>query len=331
MVLAVDDMLPELRNLGPAPIAALGAAGVEGATRRRVHGAGHIALQGAPLPAPRQVGHGYGGEQCLGIGVQRVRKELVGFGQFDDAPQVHDGDAVADVLDHGQVVRDEYIGKVPLVPELQQQLQDLRLDRNVQGRNRLVADDQFRIHRQRARDPDALALSAGKFVGVPVQVLALQVHRNQKVADDAFTLGARGDAVPLQRFLQRPENGEGRIQAGIGVLEDDLQGLAGLVQFLARQAAKIARAFSERVLHRAGGRPDQLQKGFAQGGLAAARLADQAEDLASIYIQIDPVHRLHLAGLGLEDTLPDGKICFDAPHPEQDFLAISHAARPPGA
>ena len=48
-----------------------------------------------------------------------------------------------------------------------QQIEDLRADRNVERRDRLVADDEFRIEHQRPRDADALALPAGEFMRQP--------------------------------------------------------------------------------------------------------------------------------------------------------------------
>ena len=56
--------------------------------------------------------------------------------------------------------------------QLSQQVEDLRLHRDVERRGRLVADDQLRLHRQRARDGDALALAAGELVRI-----ALAAHR----------------------------------------------------------------------------------------------------------------------------------------------------------
>ena len=67
-------------------------------------------------------------------------------------PEVHDGDPVGDLPDHRQVVRDEDVGQVEVALQVPQQVQDLRLDRDVERRDRLVADDQLRLTaRARAR------------------------------------------------------------------------------------------------------------------------------------------------------------------------------------
>src|ERR1044072_1143730 len=88
----------------------VGAACVEAAAGGRVDGRGHVALEHDAVALARGVWDGDGGEQRARVGVERVRVELFGGRDLDDAPQVHDGDAVGDVLDDGEAVRDEEIG-----------------------------------------------------------------------------------------------------------------------------------------------------------------------------------------------------------------------------
>ena len=78
------------------------------------------------------------------------------------------------VLDDRQVVADEQQRQAELVLQIDQQVDDLRLHRNVQRRHRLVADDQVGAGRQRARDADALALAAGEFVRIAADRVARQ-------------------------------------------------------------------------------------------------------------------------------------------------------------
>ena len=72
---------------------------------------------------------------------------------------------------HAEIVRDEQIGEAELVLQVLQQVDHLRLDRHVERRDRLVADDQLGLERQRAGDADALALAAGEFVRVAAHVV----------------------------------------------------------------------------------------------------------------------------------------------------------------
>ena len=89
---------------------------------------------------------------------------------LDDPADIHHRDAVADMLHHRQVVRDEQIGDAQPVLQFQHQVDDLRLHRNVQRGDRLVRHDQRRRQRERAGDADALALAAGEGVREAVQI-----------------------------------------------------------------------------------------------------------------------------------------------------------------
>ena len=71
-------------------------------------------------------------------------------------------------------MRDHHVGQVELLLEVLEQVDDLGLDRHVEGRDRLVGHDQLGLERERAGDADALALAAGELVRVAVVVLGVQ-------------------------------------------------------------------------------------------------------------------------------------------------------------
>ena len=54
--------------------------------------------------------------------------------------------------------------EVPLLPQIGEQVEHLRLHRNVERRDRLVGDDDIGRRQDRARDADPLALTAAQFV-----------------------------------------------------------------------------------------------------------------------------------------------------------------------
>ena len=74
--------------------------------------------------------------------------------------------AMAHVLDDLEVVRDEEVRDAELVLQIHEQVDDLRLDRDVERADRLVAHDELGLHGERARDADALPLAAGELVRV---------------------------------------------------------------------------------------------------------------------------------------------------------------------
>ena len=170
-----------------------------------------------------RIGHRHRQQQRLGVGMQRLREQRALVGVFDDAAEIHHRDAVADVLDHREIVGDEQIGEPELALQVHQQIEHLRLDRDVERGHRLVADDQLRLQRERAGDADALALAAGELVRIVVHLRRPQADLLEQLGDRACSPRApRGDAVHAQRLADDVARGHARIERGERVLEDDL-------------------------------------------------------------------------------------------------------------
>ena len=94
--------------------------------------------------------------------MQRRVVDLRGRTMLDDLAEVHDRDPVAHVADDAEVVGDEDVGQpVPLLQVLQE-VEHLRLDRDVERRDRLVEQEQRRLDRQGPGDPDPLPLPAAE-------------------------------------------------------------------------------------------------------------------------------------------------------------------------
>ena len=102
---------------------------------------------------------------------------------LDQLADVHHRHAVADVLDHAQVVGHEQVGQPELLLQILEQVQDLGLDRDVQRRDRLVADHELRVRRQRPRDADPLPLATREAVRVAAHVLRAQPDAPQQRRD----------------------------------------------------------------------------------------------------------------------------------------------------
>ena len=145
----------------------------------------------------------------------RVEQPL-GLAELDDAAEIHDGDAVRDVAHHAQVVGDEQDGQAEPLLQLEQQVDDLRLHRDVERGDELVGDQALGLDRQRAGDADALALAAGELVGLAVGGVRRQAHQVQQLGDarlrsagaarmlvDAERLG-RASAPTVMRGLSEP-------------------------------------------------------------------------------------------------------------------------------
>ena len=93
--------------------------------------------------------------------------------RLDDAAEVHHGHPVGDVLDDAEVVGDDEVGEVELALQPLEQVDDLRLDGDVERRHGLVADDESRLEGE-GEYADPLALTAGEGGGEPVVVLGVE-------------------------------------------------------------------------------------------------------------------------------------------------------------
>jgi len=202
----------QFRHFGRAACLGIGTAGMEMTARRRFDRAGNITLQNGLLASDGRVGDGYRRQQRLGIGVLRVGKQGFLVGVFDDFAQIHHRDAMADVFDHGQIMGDEQVRQVQLRLQIHQQVNNLGLDRDIKGRDRLVTDDHLRVQGQGPGDANALTLTAGKFVGVAFQLRLAQAHALEQLRYLLLAFGRGADVVNAQHFLDNTACRHARVQ-----------------------------------------------------------------------------------------------------------------------
>ena len=86
--------------------------------------------------------------------------------RLDDAPAVHDRDAPRDFGHDAEIVRHQNGRRARRRLAPGQQRQHLRLHRDVEGRGRLVGDDQLRLAGHRHGDDGALAHAPGELVRI---------------------------------------------------------------------------------------------------------------------------------------------------------------------
>src|SRR5882757_3404293 len=98
---------------------------------------------------------------------------------------------MADMGDHGEVMRDEQIGEAVLALQVDQQVDHLRLDRDIERRYRLITYNQARRERQRAGDADALPLPAGELMRIVLHLVGPQADLGEQFSDP-FLLLATG-------------------------------------------------------------------------------------------------------------------------------------------
>ena len=285
-------------------------------------GAGHIALEDDGAVLMVDVRHGRDGQKRLGVGVHGVGIELRARGDFHHIAQIHDRHPVADVLDRGQVVGNEQVGKPHLVFEGHHQVQDLRLNGHVQRGGRLVGDDDLGAERQGARHADALALSAGELVGEFAHVLALEAHRFKQLRRAARRLLFRKDTVDPQRLGDNIAHAHLRVQGRVRVLENHLDMAAVFAQRRAGQMGDILAV--EEYLAVARGLVD-LHQQPRQRGLSAAGFAHDADGFSPMQRKGNVVYGLDVAGLAAKQALVNRKVFLNMLYLQQ---CLAHAVAP---
>jgi len=240
--------------------------------------------------------------------MQRLLNHFRRRAELHDPSQIHDGNPICDMFDNRKIVGDEQESQSHLAGEPGQQIDDLRLDRNVQGRDRFIGHQQFRFDRQGPGNGDALALAAGKFVRILRRACGERptFSRSAAIRPGSSLRGTWRWACIASANASK--NSHARIQRGVGVLENHLKGGSRLaqrssVQGCQRLACQEDRAFDW---------PDQLQNGPPQSGFAAAGFTHQTEDFALAQRKQHTVHRLDDADAAFEQKpLFDGKMCLD--------------------
>src|SRR5206468_1253260 len=90
--------------------------------------------------------------------------------------------------------------QVEIALQAREQVEDLRLHRHVERRDRLVADDQLRVDRQGPGDADPLPLAAGELVWKAVVVLRVEADDVEQLLHAALDLGCSAELVHLERL-----------------------------------------------------------------------------------------------------------------------------------
>ena len=217
--------------------------------------------------------------------------------------RIHHHDAVGDLGHDAHVVGDEDDGRTVVTPELFDQAQDLGLDGHVEGRGRLVGDEQRRVAGERHGDHGSLAHPARQLVRIAVDLRGGvgHPHLGQKVHGTGAGLPPRQFHMGADLLLDLPADRIDRRHGAHRILEDhgDLvaahmpqRGPGQADEFLALVADR-ARQDRVRVV-------DQPHDGEGRQRLAGARFPHNGQDLALGNGEGDVLDRLEEAALGAE-------------------------------
>ena len=213
-------------------------------------------------------------------------------------------------------------------------LDDLRLDRHVERRRRLVRDQDARVVGDRHRDHGPLSHPAGELVRVLVDAPLGEGHPDELQQLDrprARVVLAHAGVVHLDGLPDLVADRQDRVQRGHRVLEDHRHVAApDLPELALRHLDQVAALEHRLTLDHAPGRlRNQSEHRHHRHALARPRLAHDAEDLTRLQVVGDVGHRADYPVFGLE---LDGQVLNREDRLSHELSAASdrvrHAARP---
>ena len=134
---------------------------------------------------------------------------------------------------------DEEIAQLVLLLQILEEVDNLRLHRHVECRDRLVANHKLRIQRKRSCDTNSLTLTARELVRVAVFVEGLQTAVVHDLIDVVMVLAPRHKIVLTDRLTDDFADRQSRREGGERILEDDLHLHAQVVQFVLRNIVDL--------------------------------------------------------------------------------------------
>ena len=84
---------------------------------------------------------GYGGDEGSRVRMVGVSDDIVTCSTFNNLPEVHYSCTVAYVPNDAQVMRNKQVSEIVFVPKIQQEVDNLCLDRHIQRAHGLIAYD----------------------------------------------------------------------------------------------------------------------------------------------------------------------------------------------
>jgi hypothetical protein len=98
---------------------------------------------------------------------------------FHDRTSIHHDNTIGDMRNHANIVTDEKIREAEFIAQIAKQVQYCCLHRDIERRNRFIADQEVRPRRQPARYTNPLFLSTGQLVRISPRVRGWQLNNSK--------------------------------------------------------------------------------------------------------------------------------------------------------
>ena len=231
-------------------------------------------------------------EQYSGVRMVGAPIEIGGRTYLDDPAEVHDGDHVADDSHHMEIVTDEQVGESQAFFEVEQEIDDLRLNRDIEGAGGLIRNDEIGLDTQGASDEESLTLSARELVRVSVDDIGAESDALTQSRDALWDSGLLAYPMHCQSFSECVRHGLPRVERGKRILGYELHASPHWAQRPSRHVGDISPRKDDSARRWA----KQPQNAAAKCALATTGLAHQTEGLSAGNGQTDIVKRVQDIG-----------------------------------
>ena len=161
--------------------------------------------------------------------------KLFGGGTFHNTAMVHDGNIVAHMRHHSQIVTDHDIGQAQITAQAAQKVKDLGLNGDIKCGCRFIKQKDLGFENKRTRNRDTLALPPRKLMGVAETKRVIEANLFKGLNHAGIGIAK---AVNINRLGQDAVNGVTRMQRSERVLKHHLnKAIEILVAFGAKLVA----------------------------------------------------------------------------------------------
>lgn len=243
-------------------------------------------------------------QEPLGVGMLGILENFEDVTVLDGFPCVHDHYVISHLRDDAEVVRDEEDRRFLFPLQLFHETQDLRLNRYIESRRRLIGDQKARLTGQSHRDHDPLPHTARELERVLVEALVGvgDMHELHHAQSFLHRFAARHAPVDAKDFGYLLADGINRVQSRHRLLKNHGDAVAADgAHFLFGKGPDVL-SFEDdlAVFDKAIGVLNEAHDGHGGDRLAATRLTDDGESLALFDSKTDPIEGTHASGLGVE-------------------------------
>ena len=232
--------------------------------------------------------------------MRRMVKNSIRGAALAHTPAVHNNDLVTHGRNDAQVMCNHDDRHTHLLLQVLHQLQDLRLNGNVQRGRRLIRNQDIRLTAERHGNHDTLAHASRKLIGILLHTALRLIYTDERQHLDRPLPGLILILVRVKKncLLQLIADREDRIQRSHRVLEDNRYLLATVLRkLLLIPLRDILALIADLSTHDPSGLREDLHDRICRNRFSGARFSHDSKGLALLQVECHSVDRFYFTGI----------------------------------